>query len=98
MIRSVIRIVVVSAIVCGAARGSSAQNRLPPSSETPKAEVALFGGAWNLDPSGPIGLGGRVSINRSDWFGTEMSLEARHGDAYGPPQGMLIVNACAIAS
>ena len=52
--RTVIHLAAIVSILWGTSRGVSAQGRFPASSETPKAEVGLFGGLWNLEPSGPI--------------------------------------------
>ena len=61
--------------------------------EVPKAEVGVYGGIWNFDPSGPIGLGGRIALNRSEWLATEISVEGKHANEYGPAQSAVIVNA-----
>jgi hypothetical protein len=82
----------------GIARGASAQGRLPASSETPKAEVGVYGGLWNLEPAGQVGFGGRVALNRSEWLGTEISVEQKNGENNGPTQRALVVNTCAKAT
>jgi len=78
-------------------RPAFAQNHMR-ISQAPKAEVGLFGGAWSFDPSGFSGLGGRVTINRSDWFATEVSVEARRRDDFGPGEGLVLANARLLAT
>ena len=94
----IVRTVVVITVLLGIARGASAQRPVLASSDAPRAEIGLYGGLWNLEPSGQVGLGGRVAINRSQWLGTEISLEAKHGETNSTTQRALIVNACAKAA
>ena len=94
----IVRTVVVITLLLGIARGASAQRPVLASSDAPPAEIGLYGGLWNLEPSGQVGLGGRVAINRSEWLGTEISLEAKRGESNSTTQRALIANACAKAA
>lgn len=83
----------VVALACGAApRSASAQSAMRTLPAYPTAEVSVFSGVWSLEPSGSTGLGGRVTMNRSDWLARELSLEVRRRDAYGPAEGIVLVN------
>jgi hypothetical protein len=45
--------------------------------DTPRAEIALVGGLWSFDQFGATGVGGRLTVNRSSWLGTEVSVEGK---------------------
>jgi hypothetical protein len=94
----IMHLVVVIAALCGIARGASAQSNRFASSETPKAEVGVYGGLWNLEPSGQVGFGGRVTTNRNEWLGTEISVEGKDGENDGGTHRALVVNAVAKAA
>jgi hypothetical protein len=91
-----IHVVAAISVVLGTVRGASAQRIVLTSAETPKAEVAVYAGLWNLEASGQSGTGGRVTVNRSEWFGTEASVERKQDAASGETQTGLILNARAI--
>ena len=91
-----IHVVTAIVVLLGTVRGASAQRVVPKSAETPKAEVGVYAGLWNLGPLGQSGTGGRVTVNRSEWFGTEASLERKRDEVSGDTQTALILNARAI--
>ncbi len=92
MTRVVTFVAVLTVALCGMAPEASAQ--VSPSTAAPAPEMGLFAGAWNINGSGSMGLGARLTVYRSEWLGTEYSVEAKKFDASGrPSQGMLIVNA-----
>ncbi len=93
----VVATVIVAIAAVAAATPAIAQNLGAPS-ETPRAEVAVFTGTWNIEPPGPIGVGGRLTMNRTEALGAEISLEARRRDTYGPAAGMMLVNARLVAT
>jgi hypothetical protein len=64
--------------------------------DTPAAELAVFGGLWDLTPSGPTGVGARLTIRRSGWLGAETSVEVKPRDPYAPAYRLVIVNARAL--
>jgi hypothetical protein len=91
MIRVVTLVSVLTVLVCGITTDATAQLYIRPSRVTSAKEVAvLASGSSVLDLTA---FGGRVTVNRSDWLGTEASLEASKATAVGPAQRMLIVNA-----
>ena len=91
-----IHVVAAIAVLLGTARGASAQRVVLKSAETPKAEVGIYAGLWNLEATGQSGTGGRVTVNRSEWFGTEASVERKGDEVSGATQTALILNARAI--
>jgi hypothetical protein len=90
------RLVTAIVVLLGTVRTASAQRVVLTSTETPKAEVGAYAGLWNLEPMGQTGTGGRVTVNRSEWLGTEASVERKRDEVSGATQTALILNARAI--
>jgi hypothetical protein len=91
MVRAVTFVSVLTVLVCGLATDATAQPYIRPSRFTPAAEVAVVTSGASFFELARVGA--RVTINRSDWFGTETSLEAKKATSFGSAQGMLMVNA-----
>ena len=90
------RVITAIAVLLGTVRAASAQHVVLTPTETPKAEVGAYAGLWNLEPMGRSGTGGRVTVNHSEWFGTEANLERKRDEVSGTTQTALILNARAI--
>src|SRR5262249_28551831 len=93
-----IHVIAVIVVLLGTVRGASAQRVVLTSAETPKAEVGVYAGLWNLEATGQTGPGARSTINRSEWCGTEASIERKSDEVSGDTQTALILNARAIGT
>jgi hypothetical protein len=93
-----IHVVTVVAVLLGTVRGASAQRVVLTSTETPKAELGVYAGLWNLEATGQSGTGGRMTVNHSEWFGTEANLERTRDEVSGVTHTALILNARAIGT
>src|SRR5499426_749068 len=60
--------------------------------DRPRAEVSMYAGGWSFDPSGWSGVGARATFNRSEWLGTEVSVDRRGHDQYGGAEAVLLVS------
>ena len=60
--------------------------------DLPRAEVSMYAGGWSFDPSGWSGVGARATFNRSEWLGTEVSVDRRGHDQYGGAEAVLLVS------
>jgi len=61
-----------------------------------RAEVSMYAGGWSFDPSGWSGVGARATFNRSEWLGTEVSVDRRGHDQYGNAEAVLLVSMRAV--
>ena len=68
-------VLILTAAVWGTAAEASAQSPILPSMKEPKVEIGVFGGLWSFDSTGNSGIGGRLTISRSEWFGIEGSFD-----------------------
>lgn len=90
MIRVVSFVVVLTILVCGITTHATAQTYIRPSSVTPPKEVAVVTSGSNVFDL--AGFGARVTVNRSDWFATEASLDTTKARAFKPGHTILIIN------
>jgi hypothetical protein len=97
MIRVVTFVSVLTMFVCGITTDATAQMYIRPSSGIPATEVAVVTSGSNFfEP--PVGFGARVTVNRSDWFGTEASLDTTKARAFEPAHSIFVLNARVIVA
>jgi len=103
MIRVVTFVSALTALLCSIATDATAQMYIRPSIVTPATEIAVVtsgSGVFDL-----AGFGARVTVNQSDWFGTEASLDmtkahapSMRPSAFEPAHTILIVNSRVIVN
>jgi hypothetical protein len=90
MNRVVTFVSVLTMLVCGITIDATAQMYIVPSTVTPAKEIGVV--ASNSNFLEPVGFGARVTVNHSDWFGTEASVDTTKAGRFEPAHTLVIVN------